>query len=78
MALDDGLVSPAIARADTRSIEWLAAERRRLTAGAKAGTLTPEELLSATFTISNLGPLGVRAPRAGGAAAGGDPGGWRA
>jgi len=60
IALDDGLVSPAILRADTLSLAELAAERRRLTAAARAGGLTPEELLSATFTISNLGPLGVR------------------
>jgi pyruvate dehydrogenase E2 component (dihydrolipoamide acetyltransferase) len=60
IALDDGLVSPAIGQADALGIEALAAERRRLTAAAKAGALTPEEVLSATFTISNLGPLGVR------------------
>lgn len=60
LALDEGLISPVISRADTRSIEELAAERKRLTAAAKSGDLTPEEILSATFTISNLGPLGVR------------------
>jgi pyruvate dehydrogenase E2 component (dihydrolipoamide acetyltransferase) len=60
LALEEGLISPAIVRADTLSIEQLAAERKRLTAAARAGTLAPEEILSATFTISNLGPLGVR------------------
>ncbi len=60
LALEGGLISPAIARADTLSIEQLSAERQRLSEAAKAGTLTPEEILSATFTISNLGPLGVR------------------
>jgi pyruvate dehydrogenase E2 component (dihydrolipoamide acetyltransferase) len=53
-------VSPAIEYADRRSLPELAAERVRLTEAARAGTLTPRELLSATFTVSNLGPLGVR------------------
>jgi len=60
IALDDGLISPAITGADKRSIGELRAERVRITAAAREGTLKPEEILSATFTISNLGPLGVR------------------
>jgi len=60
LALDEGLISPVVMDADRRSIEELAAERKRLTAAAQEGTLTPEEILSGTFTISNLGPLGVR------------------
>lgn len=60
LALDEGLVSPAIMNADRLALDEIAAERKRLTAAARAGELTPEELLSATFTISNLGPLGVR------------------
>jgi pyruvate dehydrogenase E2 component (dihydrolipoamide acetyltransferase) len=64
VAVDDGLVAPAIMGADRRSLTELAAERKRLTDAANAGTLTPADLLSATFTISNLGPLGVRRFRA--------------
>ncbi len=64
LALDDGLISPVIARADERTLAELAAERRRLTEAAREGKLTPAEVLSATFTISNLGPLGVRRFRA--------------
>jgi pyruvate dehydrogenase E2 component (dihydrolipoamide acetyltransferase) len=60
VALDGGLVSPAIEHAEQHSLRELAAERVRLTEAAHGGTLTPRELLSATFTISNLGPLGVR------------------
>jgi pyruvate dehydrogenase E2 component (dihydrolipoamide acetyltransferase) len=60
VALEEGLISPVIQRADTLSIAELAAERIRLTAAAKEGDLTPQEILSATFTISNLGPMGVR------------------
>ncbi len=64
LALDDGLISPVIARAAERTLAELAAERRRLGDAARAGTLTPAEVMSATFTISNLGPLGVRRFRA--------------
>lgn len=60
IASEVGLVSPTIERADQRTLSEIAAERIRLTDAAHAGTLTPRELLSATFTISNLGPLGVR------------------
>jgi len=62
--LPDGLIAPAIRRADERSLPSLAAERRRLAEAAQAGTLTPEDVFSATFTVSNLGPLGVRRFRA--------------
>jgi pyruvate dehydrogenase E2 component (dihydrolipoamide acetyltransferase) len=60
LAVDDGLISPVIERADSRTIVELAAERVRLTESAKAGTLAPQEILSGSFTISNLGPFGVR------------------
>ena len=64
VALPDGLVAPAVLQADTLSLPELAAERRRLTAAARAGVLTPAELLSATFTVSNLGTFGVSRFRA--------------
>jgi pyruvate dehydrogenase E2 component (dihydrolipoamide acetyltransferase) len=60
VALDDGLIGPVIAKADQRTVAEIAAERGRLLAAARAGSLTPDDLLSATFTISNLGPFGVR------------------
>jgi pyruvate dehydrogenase E2 component (dihydrolipoamide acetyltransferase) len=60
LALDDGLISPVISSAERRSIDDLLSERKRLTEAARAGSLKPEEILSGTFTISNLGPLGVR------------------
>lgn len=59
IALDDGLVAPAICNADQLSIAEIAAERNRLTCAARDGTLTPADLFSATFTVSNLGSLGV-------------------
>lgn len=64
VSLPDGLVAPAVLGADRLGLAALAAERARLTAAAKAGALTPAELLSATFTVSNLGPYGVSRFRA--------------
>jgi len=64
VSLDDGLIAPAVRDADRLALRELAAERSRLTAAATAGALTPEDVLSATFTISNLGPYGVRRFRA--------------
>ena len=64
IALPDGLIAPAIREADARTLPEIAGERRRLAAAAAAGTLGPDDLFSTTFTISNLGPLGVRRFRA--------------
>lgn len=63
-ALDDGLVVACIHDADRRSLAELATERARLGEAARAGQLTPSELLDATFTISNLGPFGIHRFRA--------------
>lgn len=54
-----GMVTPAIPDAGRLDIAALSAERVRLTRAAEAGTLTPAELLNGTFTVSNLGTLGV-------------------
>jgi pyruvate dehydrogenase E2 component (dihydrolipoamide acetyltransferase) len=59
VALDDGLIVPCVVGADRRSLAELAAERQRLDAAARAGSLKPNEIFATTFTISNLGPLGV-------------------
>ena len=64
VALPDGLVAPAVRAADTLDLVQLAGERKRLTLAAQEGRLTPDELLSATFTISNLGTFGVSRFRA--------------
>jgi pyruvate dehydrogenase E2 component (dihydrolipoamide acetyltransferase) len=59
VAVSGGLVSPAVRHADERSLPELAAERRRLTDGARSGKLTGDELFGATFSVSNLGPFGI-------------------
>jgi pyruvate/2-oxoglutarate dehydrogenase complex dihydrolipoamide acyltransferase (E2) component len=59
VALEDGLIAPAVRNADRLTLAEIEAERVRLTEAAQAGTLSAEEVLAATFTISNLGPFGV-------------------
>jgi pyruvate dehydrogenase E2 component (dihydrolipoamide acetyltransferase) len=59
VALPDGLIAPAIQNADRLTIVEIAQVRKRLSTAALEATLTPEDIFSATFTISNLGPYGV-------------------
>jgi pyruvate dehydrogenase E2 component (dihydrolipoamide acetyltransferase) len=59
LALDDGLTVPVIMDADTRTLEGLSSERLRLAEAARTRSLRPEEIFAGTFSISNLGPLGV-------------------
>jgi pyruvate dehydrogenase E2 component (dihydrolipoyllysine-residue acetyltransferase) len=52
---EQGLVVPVVRDCDTRSLEELEAEVRRLVAAAHAGTLRPEELRDGTFTVTSAG-----------------------
>ena len=61
VALDDGLVVPVIARADTLGLKDIAARREDLVARAQAGKLRPADIQGGGFTISNLGMYGVDA-----------------
>lgn len=64
VALPDGLIAPAIRHADRKTLSQIAAERQRLAEAAQHNALTAEDVFSTTFTISNLGPFGVRRFRA--------------
>ena len=55
-----GLLVPTVAHADKRSLADLASESRRLAAAARDGSIQPDELTGATFTVTNLGAAGVR------------------
>lgn len=55
-----GLLVPTVAHADKRSLAALATESRRLAAAARDGSIQPDELTGATFTVTNLGAAGVR------------------
>lgn len=54
-----GLIVVVVRDADRLSIAELATERRRLADAAEQGELRGEEVIGATFVISNLGPAGV-------------------
>lgn len=51
-----GLIVPVVQDADTRSLSEVEAEIVRLAALARTGTLTPDDVAGACFSISNVGP----------------------
>jgi pyruvate dehydrogenase E2 component (dihydrolipoamide acetyltransferase) len=59
VAIEDGLVTPVVADVAGRSLADIASERRRLTEAVQAGDYAMADLRGGTFTVSNLGPLGV-------------------
>lgn len=59
VAMDDGLVVPVIHQADQLSLIEIAEKRTELVEKARKGLLKPEEMRGGTFTISNLGSVGV-------------------
>ncbi|MGD9890490.1 MAG: dihydrolipoamide acetyltransferase family protein [Dehalococcoidia bacterium] len=59
VALDDGLVVPAILGCRGTSLGALARAARDVAVRARAGRLRPAELNDGTFTVSNLGMYGV-------------------
>ncbi len=61
VAIADGLVTPVIRRADTKTLVSIATEVRELAARARARKLTPEEMQDGTFSITNLGMFGIDA-----------------
>lgn len=59
VAMEEGLVVPVIANADSKSLGTIAAEIKELAGKAKDRKLTPEQMSGNTFTISNLGMFGI-------------------
>ena len=58
VSTEAGLMVPVLRDADTLSIAAIAAELRRLSDGARAGTLGIEDVQGGTFTLNNTGALG--------------------
>jgi pyruvate dehydrogenase E2 component (dihydrolipoamide acetyltransferase) len=54
-----GLLVPVVRDAQALSLAGLAARMKELTARATAGTIAADDLSGATFTVSNLGNLGI-------------------
>ncbi|AEJ20110.1 dihydrolipoamide acetyltransferase family protein [Gracilinema caldarium] len=61
MAVDTprGLMVPVIRNADQLSLVQISAEAKRLASACQQGTITPDELSGSTFTVTNLGNLGI-------------------
>ena len=54
-----GLMVPVIRNADMLSLRQISTEAKRLAAACVEGKASPDELSGSTFTVSNLGSLGV-------------------
>jgi pyruvate dehydrogenase E2 component (dihydrolipoamide acetyltransferase) len=59
VAVEDGLYTPVIRNAETKSVEALHRESRELIDKARNGNLQPDEYQGATFTVSNLGMFDI-------------------
>jgi len=59
IALEDGLIAPAILDCQNKSLKEIARASEDLANRGRGGTLRPQEYTGATFTISNLGMYDV-------------------
>ncbi|MCE0483037.1 MAG: pyruvate dehydrogenase complex dihydrolipoamide acetyltransferase [Methylacidiphilales bacterium] len=59
VAIAEGLITPIIREAQNKTLIQISAEAKALAAKAKDGKLKPEEFQGGTFTVSNLGMLGI-------------------
>ncbi len=60
VAGQDALVVPTVFDADTKSLGQISRETRALAERVRVGAITPPELSSGTFTVSNLGMFGIQ------------------
>lgn len=59
IALDEGLIAPAVLDCGGKGLLTISREARRLAEHARAGKISPEQYAEATITLSNLGMFGV-------------------
>ena len=59
VAVDGGLLVPVVRDADRKTLTELATEAGELTGRARAGKLGGDDMGGGTFTVSNLGMLGI-------------------
>nr|QHB15552.1 pyruvate dehydrogenase protein X component [Bemisia tabaci] len=59
VATENGLITPIVKSADTKSITEISAEVRELAGKARKGKLQLHEFQGGSFTISNLGMFGI-------------------
>ena len=61
IALEEGLIAPAILDCQSKTLAQIAEASRSLAERARSGALKPEEYSGGTFTISNLGMYDIEA-----------------
>ena len=54
-----GLMVPVLKNADKLSLPELSKEAKRLASTCVDGKINPDELIGATFTVTNLGSMGI-------------------
>lgn len=59
VAIEDGLVTPVIRDAQSKSLRQVSAEAKDLIAKARSKKLSPDAMSGSTFTVTNLGMFGV-------------------
>jgi len=59
VAIAEGLITPIIKEAQNKSLIQISGEAKSLAVKAKEGKLKPDEFQGGTFTVSNLGMLGI-------------------
>ncbi len=60
VATPNGLITPVLRQADTKSVATIASESAALIERAQSGSLTRTDINGGSFTISNLGMYGIR------------------
>ncbi|WP_029416341.1 pyruvate dehydrogenase complex dihydrolipoamide acetyltransferase [Brevundimonas bacteroides] len=61
VAIEGGLITPIIRKAETKSLSQIATEAKDLAKRARDRKLKPEEFQGGTFSVSNLGMFGIKA-----------------
>jgi pyruvate dehydrogenase E2 component (dihydrolipoamide acetyltransferase) len=59
VAIEDGLLTPVLRGADVKTLGQIAQEARALAEQARTRKLRPEDMTGGTFSISNLGMMGI-------------------
>ena len=59
VAIDEGLITPIIKNADSKGLNIISSEIRELAKLAKTNSLTPEQYIGGSITVSNLGMFGI-------------------
>ncbi|MEN5051441.1 pyruvate dehydrogenase complex dihydrolipoamide acetyltransferase [Brevundimonas naejangsanensis] len=60
VAIDGGLITPIIRKAETKGLAQIATESKDLAKRARERKLKPEEFQGGTFSVSNLGMFGIK------------------